>query len=65
MPNRTLSLLDADPDLAGGLTGERHAAAKRELICEVFECGRGVLSPSTRASITPRARWGCWWSTAC
>ena len=44
MAMRTISLLDADPDLAGGLSGERLAAARRELICEVFECGRGVLS---------------------
>ncbi len=46
MAHRPVPLLDADPDLAGGLSGDRLAAARRDLICEVFECSRGVLSES-------------------
>ena len=43
MPMRTISLLDEDPDLAGGLSGDRLAAARREILCEVVELGRGPL----------------------
>ncbi|HEX8104675.1 MAG TPA: helix-turn-helix domain-containing protein [Solirubrobacteraceae bacterium] len=43
MATRTISLLDEDPDLAGGLTGDRLAAARREILCEVLELSRGPL----------------------
>jgi DNA-binding transcriptional ArsR family regulator len=43
MATRTISLLDEDPDLSGGLSGDRLAAARREILCEVLELGRGPL----------------------
>jgi len=43
MAVRTVSLLDEDPDLAGGLAGERLAAARREILCDVVEFQRGPL----------------------
>ena len=43
MAPQTIALLDEDPDLASGLSGERLSAARQEIRCEVVELPRGPL----------------------